>query len=138
MNPSLPSPEKVGRLLRRIPYAGFLGIEACREGGALTVLRFSEDLVGNTALPALHGGVIGSFLETVALTVLLRDSELDALPKTIDITIDYLRSGKPVDTYAAATILKRGRRIANVQAEAWQEDRDRPIAAARGNFLLPG
>jgi acyl-coenzyme A thioesterase PaaI-like protein len=54
----------------------------------------------------------------------------------VDISIDFLRSGKPMPTYARAHINRVGRRIGNVQVEAWQEQRDRPIAALRGHFLL--
>ena len=37
---------------------------------------------------------------------------------------------------AQAIITKHGRRVANVRAEAWQEDRSKPIAAMHGHFLL--
>jgi acyl-coenzyme A thioesterase PaaI-like protein len=47
-------------------------------------------------------------------------------------------AGKPVDTHAAAVITKRGRRVINVRAEAWQEDRARPIATAFSHFLVMG
>ena len=55
-------------------------------------------------------------------------------PRPIDVTVDYLRSGRPVDTYARAQIKRLGRRVANVHVEAWQEARDRPIAALHGHF----
>ena len=58
-------------------------------------------------------------------------------PKTIDFTIDYLRSGRARDAYARAEVQKAGRRVANVRVEAWQDARDRPIAAAHGHFLMP-
>ena len=57
-------------------------------------------------------------------------------PRPVDVNIDYLRSGRPEDTYARALIKKAGRRIANVQVEAWQETRRAPIAALHGHFLL--
>ena len=53
-----------------------------------------------------------------------------------DMEVVHLRSGKPMDTYGRAEITKQGRRVATVRAEAWQEDRSRPIAAAHGHFLL--
>ncbi len=69
-----------------------------------------------------------------------RDADLgehsEFLPKTIDISFEYLRSGKPRDTFAQATITKHGRRVANVRVVAWQEDPSRPIAAAHGHFLI--
>ena len=52
------------------------------------------------------------------------------------MTIEYLRSGRPQETFATAHIVKVGRRIANVRVDAWQGERDKPIAALRGHFLL--
>lgn len=127
----------MGALLERIPYARFLGVTVDRKGNELTmVMPFSKHLVGNVALPALHGGAIGAFLEFTALIQLLYDADSDSLPKTVDFSIDYLRSGRPVETYGRAIITKHGRRVANVRVEAWQEERDRPIATGHGHFLL--
>ncbi|HSG90335.1 MAG TPA: PaaI family thioesterase [Pseudomonadales bacterium] len=124
-------------LLEHIPYARFLGISVDRKGNELTmVMPFSPHLVGNTSLPALHGGAIGAFLEFTAVIQLLYDADNDSLPKTVDFSIDYLRSGRPEETYGRAIITKHGRRVANVRVEAWQEERDRPIATGHGHFLL--
>ncbi len=124
-------------LLAGIPYARHLGMEVERQGRELTfIMRFAQHLIGNPRLPALHGGAIGSFLETAAILGLIWDTPLQQLPKPVDINIDFLRSGRPVDTYARAIITKRGRRVANVRAEAWQDERGRPIAALHGHFLI--
>ncbi len=121
-----------------IPYVDFLGIRVERRGSELTsILPFEEKLIGNPTLPALHGGVIGAFLETSALAQIAWEDTLNRLPKTIDISIDYLRSGQPRDTYARSIIAKHGRRVANVRVHAWQDDINRPIATAHGHFLLP-
>ena len=54
-----------------IPYVQFLNITFERHGDELTsVLNFEESHIGNPALPAIHGGVIASFLETTALVEL--------------------------------------------------------------------
>ena len=128
----------VADVLKRIPYAAYLGVRADQRGDELTlVLPFSERLIGNIALPALHGGVVGAFLELTAIAQLSVSGKLARLPKTIDISIDYLRSGRPVESYARARIVKVGRRIANVQVEAWQAERGNPIAALHGHFLMP-
>jgi len=124
-------------LLAGIPYARHLGMEVERQGRELTfIMPFAPHLIGNPRLPALHGGVIGSFLETAAILGLIWDAPLQQLPKPVDIGIDFLRSGKPVDTFARAIISKRGRRVANVRAEAWQEEQGRPIASLHGHFLI--
>ena len=132
-----PGQDDLDAILARIPYARFLGVRVELHGDEMTaVLPFSEHIIGNPTLPALHGGVIGAFME---LTALLQLSIVEAQrrqPKTVDVNIDYLRSGRPEDTFARALIKKAGRRIANVQVEAWQETSAAPIAALHGHFLL--
>jgi acyl-coenzyme A thioesterase PaaI-like protein len=125
------------QLVDAIPYCKFLGIEVDRKGTELTtILRFNQKLIGNPVLPALHGGVVGAFLEVTAVIQLMLEVETEDLPKPVDIAIDYLRSGKPVDTYARAIVTKHGRRVCNVRAEAWQDEHTRPIAALHGHFLI--
>jgi uncharacterized protein (TIGR00369 family) len=124
-------------LVEHLPYARFLGIDVDRKGNEITtILPFSDHLVGNTQLRALHGGVIGAFLEITSIVQLLFDTSCERLPKTIDISIDYLRSGKPVETYGRAIVTRHGRRVANVRTEIWQESRSAPVAASHGHFLL--
>ena len=140
-----------------IPYNRFLGVRFDRLGDELTArMPFAEEIVGNPFLPAIHGGVTGAFLEITAITQLAWDAAWVILeqggdeaqqilqgvyppvPKTIDITIDYLRSGRPRDTFARAKVQKAGRKVAHLHVEAWQDNRTRPIAMLRGNFLMPG
>jgi uncharacterized protein (TIGR00369 family) len=127
----------VGAALEQIPYARFLGVRVESDAaGTVIVLPFRDALVGNRWLPALHGGVVGAFLELVAIGTMLAQSELERLPKPINFSIDYLRSAGAVETRGRATIVKHGRRIANVRVIAWQADESKPVAAGTGNFLL--
>jgi len=120
-----------------IPYAKFLGLSATLEGDELiTTMRYGEHLIGNPALPALHGGTLGALLESAAIFQLLWNAETIVLPKTITLTVDYLRSGGPVDTHARGIITRRGRRVTNVRMEAWQTDRGTPVATAHAIFLV--
>ena len=111
--------------------------------------------IGNPMLPALHGGVTAAFLEVTAIIELGwttiweemengRDAVPDTsplpvprLPKTIDFTVDYLRSGLPRDAFARARVNRSGRRYASVHVEAWQDNRTRLFAQATGHFLMP-
>lgn len=143
-------------LAQAIPYASFIGIDFERMGDELTAtLRFHESLIGNPLVPALHGGVTAAFLETTAIIELawqglwteIESGRIDAetlsaetlprMPKTIDFTVDYLRSGLPRDAYARARINRSGRRYASVQVEAWQDNRARLFAQGTGHFLMP-
>ncbi|KAA9008289.1 PaaI family thioesterase [Histidinibacterium aquaticum] len=137
-------------LLEDVPYIRFLGIDFDRRGDELTaVLRYSDHLIGNPVLPAIHGGVTAAFLETASLVELAwglmwQDMEGEGAeaprprwPKTIDFTVDYLRSGLPRDAYARATVNRSGRRYASVHVEGWQDNRSRLFAQATGHFLMP-
>lgn len=127
----------VSALVAAIPYLRFLGISADASSGELIgKMTYSDPLIGNASIPALHGGAIGALLESTAIIQALWESETTALPKIVTITVDFLRSGRPVDTFAKGVFTKQGRRIVNVGVEAWQEDRSRPIARAQVIFLV--
>jgi len=123
--------------LQKVPYVRFLGMRVELAGDEMTaVLPFAQHLVGNPMIPALHGGVVGAFMEMTALAQLALAQPGRRVPKTIDITIEYLRSARAEETYARAILRKVGRRVANVQVEAWQESRAKPVAGMTGHFLL--
>ncbi|WP_456386785.1 PaaI family thioesterase [Profundibacter sp.] len=138
-------------LVSAVPYISFLGIEFDRRGDELTaVLPFDEMLIGNPMLPAIHGGVTAAFLEITAMiglswSVLWSEIEsgkvelpaIPRLPKTIDFTVDYLRTGLPRDAYARVRVNRSGRRYASVYVEGWQDNRQRMFAQATGHFLMP-
>jgi acyl-coenzyme A thioesterase PaaI-like protein len=121
----------------RMPYGRHLGVRVeVSDAGTTFVLPFRDDLIGNRWLPALHGGVVGAFLELVATGELFAQSEAARVPKPINFSVNYLRSVGPRETRGKAVIVKHGRRIANVRVIAWQADESKPVAAGIGNFLL--
>lgn len=144
------SADALRALTAAIPYAGFIGLRTEMAGDEMTaILPYAPALIGNPTLPALHGGVIGAFMEITAviqLAVAQMAARAEAggamegapgrLPKPIGVTVEYLRSGRPRDTFARAEVKRLGRRIANVRVEAWQSDRAAPIAALHGHFLV--
>ncbi len=126
-----------GSLADAMPYIKWMGITYDDTTGALLGrMAYSPHLVGNASLPALHGGTLGALLESTAIFQLLWEAETVVLPKTINITVDYLRSARARDTFAHAVIVKKGRRVTSVHVQAWQEDRDKPTAAATAHFLI--
>ena len=120
-----------------IPYIEFLGIRAVPcDDLPMFRLPYQAKLIGNPHLPALHGGVIAGFAETAALLHLVQTLGGAKLPKGIDFSIDYLRAGRPVETFAQCELVRVGARVALVQVRCWQSAPDRPIVVARGHFLL--
>ena len=126
-------------LVAAVPYCAWLGVTARVEGSQIVIeMPFADTLIGNPMIPALHGGVIGSLLETAAIIQTVWETKSAAFPKPVDITIDYLRTGRAATSYASARLARQGRRVVNVHAQMWQDDEEKPIAALRGHFLLPG
>lgn len=135
--------ETLRRLMGDIPYLRFLGLRFDIAGDEVTtVLPYQPMLIGNPSVPALHGGVTAAFLELTAISGLVWAGLAEAvapgnLPKTIDLTVDYLRAGQPRDAFARARINRSGRRYASVHVEAWQDGPDRLFAQGTGHFLMP-
>ena len=100
---SLPSLALAQQQLIKMPYAAFLGV-SLRVGpdGLETSTRSRADLIGNTNLPALHGGVIGSLLDITGMLTLVFLKALDQSPRLIDMDIDYLRSGRAQSNHGRA------------------------------------
>lgn len=126
------------------PYATVLGarIERAADGAPVLAMPFSNDVLGRPGF--LHGGAITGLLELAAIVALTEalHGEADgstadpARIKPVNLTVDFTRGGREKTTFAIGLITRLGSRIANVEAIAWQDDRVRPIASARLNYLI--
>ncbi len=118
------------------PYAKLLRLRTEQQDGVLRfVMPFHDDVIGRPGF--LHGGAIAGLLEFAAFTALQRAlGDEPVVKKPVTVTVDYMRGGTPQDTFAEAVIERLGKRMANVEAFAWQGEPGRPIASARINFLL--
>ncbi len=125
------------RLVNAIPYAGFIGMECQKtEDSVVFLLPANKQNIGNPLIPALHGGVMGAFMEMSAAFQLILFMDEPRLPKIIDFSLDYLHAGLLKDTWAACEVCRQGSRVANVAITAWQDDKNAPIAIARAHFRL--
>ena len=120
------------------PYAQFLGISRRRsEAGELVfVMPFADVVLGRPGF--LHGGAIAGLLEFAAYGAIFEalGPHEGVTVKPINLTVNYMRGGADHDTFAAGIVTRLGNRVANVEAHAWQLERDKPIAAAQINALL--
>ncbi len=135
---ALPPPEQFCRRIPHLQHLGMRYLPACVENHSAPVfiLGFQDRLVGNTHLPALHGGAVASFMENSALLHLLMEQNgTSRLPKLIDFNIDYLRSAGPRDSFACCEVAKLGSRVVLVHIRCWQRHFDRPAALARAHYL---
>ncbi len=120
------------------PYAGLLGLveEPQPDGPPLLLMPFADDVMGRPGF--LHGGAISGLLEMAAIVALRHalTEEGGGRIKPVNVTVDFMRGGRDHPTRAAGAVTRLGGRVANVEAIAWQQDRDKPIAKARMNYLL--
>ena len=124
------------------PYAEILRVSVEIEAGAPPVLLmpFADDVLGRPGF--LHGGAISGLLEMAAIAALQHALEAegangsDPRIKPGNVTGDFMRGGRDKPTRAAGVVTRLGTRVANVEATAWQDERDKPIAAARMNYLI--
>lgn len=129
--------DKLNAYLSGAPIVETLGMRWQAAGDELTtVLPFHDRLIGNATIQALHGGAIATFLEVTAMAQLYLTTDLEHLPRPINITVDYLRQGKAEDLFSTAKVTKLGRRMASVRAEAWQSERSKPVSAVLAHFLV--
>ena len=127
-----PDAETLRLWLEKVPYASYLGIDAQVHGNEiLFILQGNEKLIGNPTLPAIHGGVVGAFMEQAAAFHLVAKMDEPVLPRIINFSLDYLRPTRLRDTYAQCTLTRQGRFIANVSVKAWQEHSDKPNAKSK-------
>lgn len=134
----------------KIPFNGLLGLEIASLEPERPVIRFAhrEDLVGNFTRGILHGGVISASLDTVGgLAAYLRvvERHSDEPPEqlrqrlakigTIDLRIDYLRTGKGREFRASAHLLRTGSRVAVTRMEL-HNDSDLLIAVGTGTYIV--
>lgn len=124
----------VSTFINSSPIAAWLGFEAqVIDGAPLYTLAFQEEHIGNPAIRALHGGVVAAFLEFTAQCELLHELGSDGI-RTVNTDVSYIASTRAQDMTGAASVLRVGRRIAFVEATAWQESRARPVA--KGTFRI--
>lgn len=121
------------------PYAELLGITAeAGDGAPVLAMPFGADVIGRPGF--VHGGALAGLLEMAAIVALKHaleaEDRADTRIKPVNVTVDFMRGGREKATRAQGKVTRLGRRIANVEAMAWQDDRERPVAAARMNFLL--
>lgn len=126
-------------MLSMPPYGRLLGLTVRRteDGETVFVMPFGTAVLGRPGF--LHGGAIAGLLEFAALGTLFDALGPDgAEMKPINVSVNFMRGGVECDTFAAAVIARLGKRVASVEAHAWQQDRASPIASAQMNVLLRG
>ncbi|MBN8485754.1 MAG: PaaI family thioesterase [Sphingomonadales bacterium] len=121
------------------PYADGIGIaiDHDEDGQPVLFMDFGERVMGRPGF--LHGGAISGLMEMAAIAALRAelDRRGEAMKlKPVNVQVEFMRGGTEQRTFAMGQVTRAGRRVALVNAEAWQEDRTKPIALAQMKVLL--
>ncbi|MEJ8850543.1 PaaI family thioesterase [Variovorax rhizosphaerae] len=134
-----PMRDRVAAALEAVPYCRHLGIRlapGAQDGELIFHLPFDARLVGNPSLPAIHGGVLATFMQAAALTTTSAALGNRVPPKLVDFSLDYLSSAGPADLYAQCEMHRVGRRVAAVGIRCWQRSADAPVALGRAHVYV--
>ena len=134
----------------RIPFNQQLGLtlHSIGEGEAVLRFPFKDELVGNFVKKALHGGVISAALDTVGGVVAFLGvmQQLEGHPDeekvrrlgkigTIDVRVDYLRSGLGQEFFASGYVLRTGSKVAVTRMELHNEE-ESLLAVGTGTYIV--
>jgi uncharacterized protein (TIGR00369 family) len=121
------------------PYALALDMSVIDEidDSPVISMPFADKVQGRPGF--LHGGAISGLLEMAAVAAIhraLQAKDNDSAIKQVNVTIDFMRGGLGQMTYAVGKVTRLGRTMANVEARAWQETREKPIAMGHMHYLI--
>ncbi|WP_066777144.1 PaaI family thioesterase [Sphingomonas sp. CCH5-D11] len=116
-------------------FAKLLGTMMTQSGETFTLIP-TDELVGNPILPALHGGAIASFLELAAQLALSRAISPRPSSRLISVNLQFLAPVRPVAISTTPTLMRVGRRVAVVHAEAVERDGTGRLCHAQLEFAL--
>jgi uncharacterized protein (TIGR00369 family) len=121
------------------PYARALDMTVVDniDGAPVIGMPFADRVQGRPDF--LHGGAISGLLEIAAIAAIhqaLRTKGSDSNIKQVNVTVDFMRGGANHMTFAVGEVTRLGRTMANVEARAWQEDQDKPIAMGYMHYLI--
>lgn len=121
------------------PYALALDmvVDGESDGAPVINMPFADKVQGRPGY--LHGGAISGLLEMAAVAAIyraLQEQGSDAAIKQVNVTIDFMRGGLGQQTFAVGKVTRLGRTMANVEARAWQDDTEKPIAMGHMHYLI--
>lgn len=126
------------RFLDVLPHAHELGmrVHAVSAEAAELELPYQPCLLGDPEHGLLHPGVITSVIDTASgLAVFAQLGNFEPIA-TLDLRVDYLRPGLAGHTLRVrAECYRMTPLIAFVRAQAWQADRQAPVAVSQSVFM---
>ena len=111
-------------------------VSSAQEGRAVVSLEAKERHLNPSG--TVHGGVVSTLVDASMAEALNTMTEEGEQPFTIQITVNYMKPGKPGALTSTAEVRKGGERITIVEAEVVQDDDEEVIALATGTYTPIG
>jgi len=133
-NVSVETLERIERAMAQVPYAQLLGIQVERlsPGEAKLSLPIRHELMQNHGV--VHGGAIASIIDSATAFAILTLLEPDERVTTVDLTVNYLRPATKGNLFATARVVRQGRRLIALSAEA-TDDNETLLATALSTYI---
>jgi len=125
---------RVRKALASVPYAKLLGIkiDQIAVGSATLSLKVRKELKQNRGV--VHGGAIASLIDSATAFAIISMLQPDESATTVDMTISYLRPVARGRMTASAKVVRAGRRIIAVSAEAY-DDQQTIVATSLSTYI---
>ncbi|SLN63551.1 hypothetical protein PSA7680_03357 [Pseudoruegeria aquimaris] len=127
------------QFINAIPHSRALGMEIkdVEPGLVRITMPYDARLVGDPRTGVMHGGAVSALMDTCCGAAVISHPKAPVTTATLDLRIDYFRPATPGQTILCeAHCHLMTRSAAFVRATAWDDDTDRPVAAANGVFTL--
>jgi uncharacterized protein (TIGR00369 family) len=115
-------------------FAERLGARAEQTGEGTATVRFEATDEHLNPAGTLHGGVLATLVDTAMGQAVRSATDSDDVPATSQLTVTYLRPGKPGALEVTASVRTRGEHLTVVEAEVEQDGR--ALAHALATFAL--
>jgi uncharacterized protein (TIGR00369 family) len=120
-----------------VPFNRFLGldVEEIAEGRCRMSAKFREEFIGDPLRRALHGGVLSAIIDTCGGATVWSSCERGDRLSTVDLRVDYLRPGLPLDIAVEGRLLRLGNHVGVAEMIAYHPGKKHePVATGTGVY----
>jgi uncharacterized protein (TIGR00369 family) len=120
-----------------VPFNKYLGVKITKVGDGFVRLElpFRPEFIGDSARPALHGGVISTLIDTAGGFAVWTKVQIEDRVSTIDLRVDYLAPGASETLIAEATVVRVGNRVGVTDIRCFQpSDPTRTVATGKAVY----
>jgi uncharacterized protein (TIGR00369 family) len=104
-------------------FAERLGVDVERADDGSARIRFEAREEHLNPAGTLHGGVLATLVDTAMGTAVRSATDDGNVPATSQLTVTYLRPGKPGELVVTARVRSKGQHLTVCEADVEQDDR---------------